>query len=130
MSKTILIIALLISSIAIGHEGEHGPSTVAAPKGGVVRTLEAVHLELVAKGSEVKIYPYELDLKPADVSKFPVSATVALPKQKPEAAKLVAQGDHWLVQHDTKGTHRYTLELKIKQGGHDDKVKWVVEPKK
>lgn len=131
MSKILFALTLLISSLVFAHEGhDHGPSAVQAPKGGVIRSLETVHLELVAKGPEVKIYPYDLQLKPMEVSKFPASVALALPKKKTAEAKLVEKGDHWLLQSDVKGVHRYTLEMTIKQGGHDDKIKWVVEPKK
>lgn len=116
---------------ALAHEGhDHGPGSVQAPKGGVIRSLETVHLELLSKGKTVTIYAYDTSLKPADVSKFPVSATVTLPKKKAEPLKLLPGGDHWTGEFDAKGAHRYTLELSIEQGGHKDKVKYTVEPKK
>jgi hypothetical protein len=116
--------------LALAHEGEHGPSTVQAPKGGVMRSLETVHLELLSKGNTIQIYAYETDLKPSDVSKYPVSASVTFPKKKSEALVLQNKGDHWEADVDAKGAHRYTLLLDIKQDGHQDKVKFTVEPKK
>jgi hypothetical protein len=121
---------LLIATNLSAHEGEHGPSTVQAPKGGVIRSLETVHLELLSKGSTVQIYLYDVNLKPADVSKYPVSATVTLPKKKAEPITFQPKGDHWEAVVDAKGSHRYSLELNITQGGHNDKVKFTVEPKK
>lgn len=131
MSKIIFSIFFLFTNSSFGHgDHDHGPKSIQAPKGGVVRSLETVNLELVNNGSEVKIYVYDTDLKATEVSKYPVSATVTLPKKKPETAKLSPQSDHWVLYFDAKNAHRYTLELSIKQGGHDDKVKWVIEPKK
>jgi hypothetical protein len=131
MLKTILLTSLvLFKTASFAHEGEHGPSTVQAPKGGVMRTLETVHLELLSKGTAVQIFAYDLNLKPADVTKYPVSATITLPKKKSEALMLEPKGDHWLANFDAKGAHRYSLDLTIKQGGHDDKVKFTVEPKR
>lgn len=131
MFKISLIAAMLVSVFAFAHEGhDHGPGQVQAPKGGVIRSLETVHLELLTKGKTVSIYVYDMDLKPEQVSKFPASATVALPKKKSEPLKLTEKGDHWEAEFDAKGAHRFTVELSIKQGGHDDKVKFTVEPKK
>jgi hypothetical protein len=131
LKSMIIVLALFLAIIAQAHEGhDHGPGTVQAPKGGVIRSLETVNLELLTQGKSIKIYAYDTNLKPADVKKFPLAATVALPKKKPEALALVAKGDHWEAEYDAKGAHRYTLELSIKQGGHADKVKYNVEPKK
>lgn len=131
MLKTlVLLFALATSSPAFAHEGDHGPSAVQAPKGGIMRSLETVHLELLSKGKTVEIYAYALDLKAADVSKYPVTATVTLPKKKAEAITLTPKGDHWAAEFDAKGAHRYTLILNISQGGHQDAVKFTVEPKK
>jgi hypothetical protein len=123
-------LTFLVATNLFAHEGDHGPSSVQAPKGGVIRSLETVHLELLSKGSTVQIYVYNPNLKPDDVSKYPVSATVTFPKKKAEPIILEPKGNHWEAVVDTKGAHRYTLELTIKQGGHDDKVKFTVEPKK
>jgi hypothetical protein len=125
-----LTVLLALSASSFAHDGEHGPSSVQAPKGGVMRSLETVHLELLSKGSKIQIYAYETDLKPANVTKYPVSATVTLPKKKSVALVLEPKGDHWEAQFDAKGAHRYSIELDIKQGGHQDKIKFTVEPKK
>ena len=129
MKQTILTLYFL-SSIAFAHDGEHGVSAVQAPKGGVMKSLETVHLELINEGKKIKIYTYDTELKSAAVTNYPVSATVTFPKKKPQVIKLIEAQDHWEVEVDFKNAHRYTLVLNIKQGGHDDKVKWVIEPKK
>ena len=125
----ILIFALLVSQHTVAHD-DHGPSQAQAPKGGVLRSLETVHLELITKGKNIKIFAYTPDLKPDDAKKYPVSATVSLPKKPPQPLALVEKGDHWEAEFDAKGVHRYKIEIKITQGGHDDKVKFTVEPKK
>lgn len=126
----VCMLALAFFTDAHAHEGhDHGPGSVQAPKGGIIRSLETMNLELLAKGKTISIYVYDKKLKPEDVSKFPVSATVTLPKKKPEPLSLIPSGDHWKGEFDAKGAHRYSLMLNIKQGGHDDKVKFTVEPK-
>jgi hypothetical protein len=131
MRKLMLALLVTISNTAWGHEGhDHGPGNVQAPKGGVIRSLETVHLELITQGKEIKIYIYDSKLKAADVSQFPASLTVALPKKKAEALPIVPHGDHWMATFDPKNSRRFDLVMAIRQGGHDDKVKWTVEPKR
>ncbi len=77
MRKLILIFTLA-SSFCWAHEGhDHGPGQVPLQKGGVMRSLETVHLELVFKDNAVKIYPFETaidqkssQLKSADPTDF------------------------------------------------------------
>jgi len=129
LKKILLTIFITASQNVFAHEG-HDHGTVQAPKGGIIRSLETVHLELITKGNLVSIYAYDTKLKPEEVNKFPVSLTVTLPKKSPQTLEIKDKGDHWEAEFDAKGAHRYTLMLSIKQGGHDDKVKFTVEPKK
>lgn len=129
--KTIFVLSALISLSASAHEGhDHGPGSVKPQKGGVVRSLEAVHLELLTDGKNIKIYVFDTGMKPSEAKQYPASLTATLPKKKPEALTLTPKGDHWEAAFDPKNAHRFDLELAIKQGGHDDKVKWTVEPKR
>lgn len=130
--KSLILIALALATQQVSaHEGhDHGPSAVQAPKGGVLRSLETVHVELVSEKNKALIRVYDMKLKPQPVKNFPASATIQLPRKKAEAVMLEDKGDHWVAAVDAKGAHRYTLELTIKQGGHDDKLKFTVEPRK
>ncbi len=132
MFKNLATILFCLSSIqAQAHEGhDHGAKLSQAPKGGIMRELETVNLELLSKGMTIKIYIYDKNMKPEDVAKFPVSATVTLPRKTAESVPLVAKGDHWETEYNPKKAHRFTFILSIKQGGHDDNVKFTVEPKK
>lgn len=131
MRKIGMILALMISLQARAHEGhDHGPSNVQSQRGGVVRSLETVTLELVTEGKTIKIFTFDSEGKSVDTSKFPASLTATLPKKKAEILKIESKGDHWVTEFDSKNAHRYDLHLAIKQGGHNDKVKWTVEPKR
>ncbi|MGE3760553.1 MAG: hypothetical protein AB7H97_22495 [Pseudobdellovibrionaceae bacterium] len=140
MAKFLILSACsLMAFPSQAHEGhDHGPGTVPSQKGGVMRSLETINLELVYKDKSIEIYPFstEIDaktpgkLKPMDISRYPVSATIELPKKKPAAIDLKPAGDHWAASFDAQEAHRFTLVLSIKQGGHQDKVKWTIEPKK
>ncbi len=125
-----LLALALLPPAAVAHEGHHdAPGAVQAPKGGQIKTLETIHLEPLTEGKTARIYVYDLNLKPADAAKYPVTGSVTLPKKKAEPITLETKGDHWAFEYDAKKAHRYTFELSIKQGGHDDKIKWTIEPK-
>ena len=139
MYNIIIVICLfLLPGYANAHEDHaHGPANVPLQKGGILRSLETVHLELVYKNKMVKIYPFNVQVDPKmpghlssmRTNQFPVSATVELPKRKAIPLSLKDEGDHWTAQFDPQNAHRFTVFLFIKQGGHDDKVKWTIEPK-
>jgi hypothetical protein len=131
MFKTIMMFVSLIS-FSYTHEGhDHGPATVEAPNGGVIKTLEEVHIEVIAeKGSStVKIYVYDTKMGKADLSKYPIKATATLPRGKAESLELKNKNDYLEYTFDAKKAHRYTLDLSIKQHGHDDKLSFTIEPK-
>jgi hypothetical protein len=132
MSKvTFLTVFFVFTSLIHAHEGDHhAKSSVQAPNGGIIQSLESVHLELLTKGDMLQVYIYNTDLTPADVSKYPVSAKVIFPKKKPQSIVLTPKINHWETTVNAKGSHRFTLEISIKQAGHQDKVKFTVEPKK
>jgi hypothetical protein len=127
----IVLVSFLLSVTAAAHgDHEHGPSSFHPKKGGVVRSLETVHLEFLVKDGRVSVYLYDVKGKSVDVAQYPASAKVTLPKKKAQAAPLKAMGDHWELEFDAKGAHRYALDLTLLQGGHNDTVKYNVEPKK
>lgn len=126
----VLILLFSNPQIVAAHEGDHdAPGTVQAPKGGRLKSFETIHIELLSEGRTVRLYVYDLGMRPANVTKYPVKASISLPKKKSEPIALIEKGDHWTFDYDSKGAHRYTLELDVRQGGHQDRVKWTIEPK-
>lgn len=131
----LVLFTLTFSTEILAHEGhDHdGPAAVQAPKGGVIKSLEEVHVEVVAKGKDVKIYLYDETLKPADVANYKVTATAELPRnKKSEAISLKAQGKYFEATYDAKGAHRYTLVLTITdpKHKHEDKLNFTIEPRR
>ncbi len=124
------VLITLLGLNGYAHEGDHGPSTFQPQKGGVVRSLETVHLELLMENSDIKIFAFEIDGKPSAVSKYPASLKIERPRAKPETVKLTSMDSHWMASFDPKGAHRITIFFEIEQGGHKDTVKWTIEPKK
>ncbi|MCB0420605.1 MAG: hypothetical protein KDD61_06400 [Bdellovibrionales bacterium] len=129
---TTLMLAMLVSFPSLAH-GVHDSGAIKPQKGGVLKSLESVHLELVQMGQEIRIYVYNTETPPKaeKVSQFPVSAKVVLPRKKgTQDLVLKANGDHWTTSYDAKGIHRFDFVLTIEQNGHKDKVVFTVEPKK
>lgn len=130
---TLLAISLTFTTLGQAHEGHDEPASVQAPKGGVIKGIEDAYIEVVVKGKDVKIYMYDKNLKPADVSGFKVSAVAELPRgKKAEPVTLKAQGTSFEASFDSKGAHRYTLVLTVAdpKHGHDDKLNFTIEPKR
>jgi hypothetical protein len=136
MKTTLLtMIALTAPVLAWAHEGHdhNAPSQTQAPKGGVMKSLERTHVEVVSKGKDVKIYLYDKELKPQDAATYKVSATAELPRtKKAEAVPLTAKANFFEGSFDAKGAHRYTLKLAITdpKTKHDDRMEFTIEPRK
>ncbi len=139
MKKTALLLILGLSSIfslsAFAHEGhDHdAPTGVAAPKGGIIKSLENVHIEVVGRGKELKIYFYNQDMKPEAIKSYTVTAMTQLPRTKKQVSlPLISKDTHFEGTYDANNTHRYTLILTIKDPKevHSDKLTYTIEPKK
>jgi hypothetical protein len=134
MKHLILTLGLLLSISSFAHEGhDHdAPGAVEAPKGGMIKSTEGYHVEVVAKGTNIKVYLYSLDLKPADASGFKVQLQTEIPRsKKSENLEFKATGNMLEATYDAKSAHRYTLMVSIaKTGGHSDKLSFTIEPRK
>jgi hypothetical protein len=139
MKKLILLASLLISFNSYAHEGhDHdAPGTVEAPKGGMIKSTEEFHIEVVAKGKDIKIYLYTKDLKPADAKGFKITLKTELPRsKKTEDLSFKATGNLLEATFDAKGAHRYNLIVgltEVGEGhdhGHADKIAFTIEPRK
>lgn len=130
-----LILALTFTAAAAAHEGhDHdAPASVKPVKGGIVRSLEELNVEVVAKGKEIQIYLFDHDMKPRRTEGFKVRAEAELPRKKGKSAlTLKDQGDHYVTEFDAKGAHRFDLKLQITdpKTGHDDGLKFTLEPRR
>ena len=141
MKKLILVAGLLVSSFnSYAHEGhDHdAPGTVEAPKGGMIKSNEEFHIEVVAKGKDIKVYLYTKDLKPADAKGFKITLKAEIPRtKKTEDLTFKATGNMLEATFDAKGAHRYSLIVglaEIGEGdhghGHADKISFTIEPRK
>lgn len=134
MTKALIIcVALVFMVQGVRAHGNHDSGAIKPMMGGVLKSLETVHLELVQIGNEIRVYVYSTEStpKPLSAKDFPASAKAILPRGKgSENVPLKVMKDHWLANYDGKGIHRYNFEFHIKQGGHEDKITFTIEPKK
>lgn len=134
--KFILLISLVIftSLPSYSHEGDHHlPGTVEAQKGGVVRSLETVNLELIEDNNKLTIYVFDSNTpsKALSAKSYPVDFKIKIRNKKEISPDVKTEENHWSILYTApKGTHRYTLTMKIEQGGHNDTIKWNIEPKR
>lgn len=118
---------------AVAHEGHDAPTTLKAPKGGVLKELMEARVEVVSKGKDLKIYFYDKEMKPTQVSGFKVSARAELPRTKKiENLELKAQETFFESSYDAQGAHRYTLKLTVTdlKLNDTDHLTFTIEPKK
>ena len=131
----IIFLMPLTGEKAAAHEGhDHdAPQMIAAPKGGIIKSLEQTHVEVVSKGTAIRVYLYGKGMKPADATKYKVTARADLPRKKgSHDIKLAANGNAFEGAFDAGGAHRYTLALTIvdPKTGHNDKLTFTIEPRK
>lgn len=111
------LIALLATQIplsAFAHEGhDELPGSIQAPHGGVIQTTPEHYVELVTSASGVKIYLMTHEMKPVLPSDVTVQATMQLPKKKKEPAPIAAAGEAFEIKANSRGAHRYQLNLEI-----------------
>ena len=89
---------------------------------------ETLHVELVAKDSEVKIYIYDEDMKPlTQLKDLKASFTTELPRKAKNPLKAELKDDHFAANFDKGAAHRYVLEMNLTHGGHTDTLKWTIE---
>ncbi len=135
-SGVLLTLMILLSAPKVfAHEGhDHdAPAMVQAPKGGMIKSVEAMHIEVIAKKTEIKIYVYDKDLKAMPLEGVVVTAQTKLPRaKKSEDLALKAMDGGFEANFDAKGAHRYSLILSVKdpRQAHADKLTFNLEPKK
>ena len=135
--KILLLTAALmgLSQTTLAHEGhDHdAPGMVKAPKGGMIKSLDNIHVEVVSKGQNVQIHYYNKELKPVDVSGYPTTAEIELPRtKKKESITLNKVGQNFEYTYDAKNAHRYTLSLAVTDPSIKETVKltFTIEPRK
>lgn len=135
LNYVVVMLGMLVSLTSFAHEGhDHdAPTTIKAPKGGVIKALDESRVEVVYKGKSVKVYVYDHEGKPAMASRFKIEAKAIMPRGKKEdVVSLQAKENFFEAEYDAKGIHRYTLKLDVTDSktGRTDPLTFTIEPRK
>lgn len=122
-----LIIGIFTGRVLEAHEG-HSHGSLSAPHGGAVYDGKRAGLELIQEGKKIKLYPVDGNWKLIPIANVEASAQIEFPKKKAEAISLIREKDHFSVEVDAKGAHRYQLVVTLSLGAHKENLKIQVEP--
>lgn len=130
IKTTVLTILTVISFNTFGGaEHDHGAPSFQPPKGGVLKSTESKHFELVKNDKKVSIYAYSKDGKAISTQGLTLVAELEIPRKKTTPQTLENKNTHWEAVVDAQGSHRYTLKVSIIDGNEKDYVKFTVENK-
>lgn len=124
------IATLVIGLSTFAHEGhDKTPGALTAPHGGQIKGTSQLYVELVSDSSGFKLYTVDHNLKTIPVKEVKIEGTAKLPKQK-KSEKLVLMASESFLETkvDAKGSHRYTVDLKVNYKGKTENVSFNVEP--
>lgn len=131
MKSLITTIATLIIGVSsLAHEGhDKTPGALIAPHGGQLKGTSQLYLELVSDSSGFKIYTFNHDLKTIPTKDLKIEGSTKLPKQKKSEKLSLNVSESFLESKvDAKGSHRYTVDLKVTYSGKTESVSFIVEP--
>jgi len=121
---------LLIGLSALAHEGhDKTPGTITAPHGGQLKGTSQLYVELVSDSTGFKLYTVDHDLKTIPIKDVKIEGSMKLPKQKQSEKLALNSSESFLeTKVDAKGSHRYTVDLKVIYKGKTEGVSFNVEP--
>lgn len=120
-----------VSSLHAHAGHDHGMAAPMAPHGGTVQeTKNGIMVELLSESSQIKIYLYDHNMTPINLSTVKLSGKLVLPKKEKEATSLAfeAQKDSFTAKTlIPPKTSYYTVNLEIKVGDKSEKMSFNVE---
>jgi len=131
MKSVITALAILLTGLSsFAHEGhDKTPGALTAPHGGQLKGTSQLYVELVSDASGFKLYTVDHDLKTIAVKDVKIEGSVKLPKQK-QSDKLALNASESFLESkvNAKGSHRYTVDLKVTYKEKTEGVSFNVEP--
>lgn len=126
------LFAIPIQSFA--HEGhDHdAPAVVTPRKGGIIKSVGKMNIEMVSKGDNLRLYFFDGSLNPMPVAGFQLDAKAEMPRsKKTEKVNFIAKENFFEADYAAKGIHRYSLLLGIRdvKAGKQDRLEFTIEPR-
>lgn len=131
MKSTIIAFAIFVVGLSVfAHEGhDKTPAALSAPHGGQLKGTSQLYIELVSDPAGFKLYTIDHDLKTIPVNEVKIEGTAKIPKQKKSEKIALNSSESFLEgKFDAKGSHRYTVDLKVTYKGKTEDVSFSVEP--
>ena len=130
MKPILLSLFLSFSFVAGAHEGHsHGPAIKAAPHGGVLREGKDNAVEVVADNNEIKVYVFDMQMKPVALNGMSLAGTAQVPRKDKKALAFQTAGDYFKGNADVGSAYRYELNLELNNGKNTEKFKMNIEIK-
>jgi len=129
-----ILVLLLITSMeanVLSHEGHNKlPGSIIAPHGGQIKGTDDLYIELIHNSDNVQIYITDHDFKPILLNDIKIEGLIKYPKQmKSEKINFTTnQAKYFDAKINSKGSHRYTLEIKTKYKNKTDTINYNLEP--
>ena len=131
MKSVITVLAILLTGLStFSHEGhDKTPGALTAPHGGQIKGTSQLYVELVSDASGFKLYTVDHDLKAIPVKDVKIDGSVKFPKKKQSDKLALNVSESFLESKvNAKGSHRYTVDLKVTYKGKTEGVSFNVEP--
>lgn len=124
------ILTLIAGLSAFAHEGhDKTPGALSAPHGGQLKGTSQLYIELVSEPTGFKLYTLDHDLKIIPIKEVKIEGTAKRPKQKQSEKLILNNLENFLeAKVDAKGSHRYTIDLKLTYKGKTESISFNVEP--
>lgn len=129
----LILLALVILALGTSvwaHEGHNKtPGALVSPHGGQIKGTSQLYLELVTDSQGLKLYTLDHDLKSLPANEVKIEGSLKWPRQKKsEKLNLAVQSSFFESKVDAKGSHRYTVDLKVTFKNKIESVSFTVEP--
>lgn len=129
MKKLILALTLLITPhLSMAHEGHNHSPGSEAPHGGVVKEGKTIHMELVAEGNSVKLFPLDKDYKSLPLKDIKITATAQPAKKSLVPLTLKPGQASFDGTVDPQGARRVELKIEAELAGKKENFTFQVEP--
>jgi hypothetical protein len=131
MKASFLVIMMTFCFPLFSHEDHsHGPVGPVAPNGGQLKVGKEINVEVLGNKTEVKIYPYDHDMKALTLEQIEIKGNFVIPrKQISKKMDFKKANGFWHASIDGSKTHRYVLDLTFSVAGKNDQFSFQVEPK-